>query len=135
MDDNKTQELLSDNMKYAIVGASNNMEKYGAKVYARLKQLGYVVYPINPREELVQGDKAYENLYQLPEQVDVLNFVVPPDIALKVTQTALDIGYKNFWYQPGSYNKEIIELHKQMGTTAITDQCILIETQDRALMD
>jgi uncharacterized protein len=130
------QESISDlinlEKKYAVIGASDSPEKYGYKVYKRLKRLGYTVYPVNPRRELVQGDKSYDNLYSLPEKVDVLNFVVPPDVSAKVTQTAIKIGYKVFWYQPGSFSKEVAKIHVGQDTQVINDHCILIETQHLA---
>ncbi|MBN1332055.1 CoA-binding protein [Candidatus Dojkabacteria bacterium] len=129
MTDKKTlEELLDHKHSFAVIGASNDPEKYGFKIYKQLKDKGFEVYPINPREELIQGDKAYENLYQLPRQVDVLNFVVPPDVSKSVTLTAFEIGYKNFWYQPGSYNKEVIALHENKDNLVIADQCLLIES-------
>ena len=124
------EELMNKKHSFAIVGASNNPEKYGYKIYKQLKDKGFEVYPINPREELVQGDEAFENLYQLPKQVDVLNFVVPPDVSKSVTETAFEIGYKIFWYQPGSYNPEVLALHEDKDTTVISDQCLLIESTD-----
>ncbi|MBD3280396.1 CoA-binding protein [Candidatus Dojkabacteria bacterium] len=121
-------ELLDGEHTFAVVGASNNPEKYGYKIYKQLKEKGFEVYPINPREELIQGDKAYENLFQLPKQVDVLNFVVPPDVNKNVTKTAFEIGYKIFWYQPGSYDKGVLSLHDGKDNLVISDQCLLIES-------
>lgn len=126
-----TDKYLKKGTKFAVVGASNSQDKYGYKVYKRLKDLGFTVYPINPREELIQGDYAYENLYQLPEKVDVLSFVVPPNVSLKVSQTAYEIGYKVYWYQPGSFNSDVINFHKDKPDThSITTQCLLIETNE-----
>jgi len=125
------EDILDKNNKFAVIGASNNEEKYGYKVYKQLKKNGYQIYPINPREELIDGDKCYETLYSIKEfNVDVLSFIVPPAISLKVTQTALKLGYKTFWYQPGSYNKEVLALHEGLDTKVVSDQCILIEMKN-----
>jgi len=121
-------DLLNKKNKFAIIGASNSEQKFGYKIYKQMRGLGFTVYPINPREELIQGDKAYENLLQLPEKVDILNFVVPPKVSASVTKTALELGYKIFWYQPGSYDKEVLELHKGEDTQVISDKCLLIES-------
>jgi len=49
------EDILDKNNKFAVIGASNNEEKYGYKVYKQLKKNGYQIYPINPREELIDG--------------------------------------------------------------------------------
>ena len=121
------QKLLDGRHSFAIIGASNNPEKYGYKIFKQLKDLKIPVYPINPREELIQGEKSFENVFQIPE-VDVLNFVVPPDVSLSVTKSALKRGFKIFWYQPGSYNDEVLKLHKDLDTTVIAGQCVLLES-------
>lgn len=131
MSNEEIAELLDGKHSFAVIGASNNEEKYGYKIYKQMKDADFEVYPVNPRNELVQGDRSYDNLYQLPKQVDVLNFVVPPEVSLSVTKTALKIGYKTFWYQPGSYNQEVLDLHKDLDTKVISDRCLLIESSKK----
>lgn len=126
----QVQNLLDKKHSFAIIGASNNEAKYGYKIFKQLKEKGFEVYPVNPREELIQGEISFENLRQLPKQVDVLNFVVPPEVSLSVTRTALEIGYKIFWYQPGSFNSEVLKLHEGKDTEVINDQCLLIESSN-----
>jgi uncharacterized protein len=121
--------LFNTKLKIAVVGASNNPDKFGYKVYKQLKEIGYEVVPINPREELIQGDNCYDNLYTLGEyKVDLICFIVPPDIANKVTQTAIKLGYKYFWYQPGSFDSNTLLLNLNKDINIITTKCILIET-------
>ncbi len=122
------KSLFQGNHTFAIIGASNNKDKYGFKIYKQLKDLNISVYPVNPREELIQNDKSYDNVFQLPPNVDVLNFVVPPEVSLKVTKSALKENFKIFWYQPGSYNKEVLDLHKDHDTIVIAGQCVLLES-------
>jgi predicted CoA-binding protein len=113
---------------FAIVGASNDESKYGYKIYKQMKKIGIEVYPINNRESLIQGDKAYASIAELPIKVDVLNFVTPPSVSALITENALKLEYKVFWYQPGSFDETVTKLHKDQDTTLITDQCLLIES-------
>ncbi len=128
MQEDELKLLLDGQHTFAIIGASNNEEKYGYKIFKQLKQLGFKVYPVNPREDEVQGEKAYENMLELPEKVDVLNFVVPPEVSKKITENALNAGYKIFWYQPGSFDSEVLRLHETKDTQVISDRCLLIES-------
>jgi len=45
---------------WAVVGASDNPEKYGNLIYKKLKSRGYRVYPVNPNYETIDGDKCYK---------------------------------------------------------------------------
>ncbi len=128
VDDNFIRKLFSGKYIFAVIGASNNPAKYGFKIYKQLKDINIKVYPVNPHEELIQGDKCFENIFQLPKDVDVLNFVVPPEISLKVTKNAINKGFKIFWYQPGSYNSEVLALHDNLNTKVIAGQCVLLES-------
>ena len=44
---------------WAVVGASNSRAKYGNRIYLKLREAGYTVYPVNRRERLIEGDTAY----------------------------------------------------------------------------
>lgn len=65
---------------WAVVGVSTNPAKFGHKVYRDLRRAGYHVYAVNPHLDMVLGDPVYPNLAALPEQPDVVNLVVPPEV-------------------------------------------------------
>ena len=64
--------------RIAIIGASNNPEKYGNIIPGNLKGKGYTVLPVNPREETIQGLPVYASPAELPDPVHILTFVTPP---------------------------------------------------------
>lgn len=119
-------ELLDKKHSFAIIGASNSPEKYGYKIYKQLKAKDIEAYPINNKEPEIQGDKAYPDLAALPKKVDVLNFIVPPVVSLAISKEAYTAGYKIFWYQPGSFDEQVLEFHQGKDTIVISDQCLLI---------
>ncbi|MFB0545865.1 MAG: CoA-binding protein, partial [Anaerolineae bacterium] len=41
--------ILSNNRTFAVVGVSQNRQKYGHEVFEALLAKGYRVYPINPK--------------------------------------------------------------------------------------
>ncbi len=47
---------------WAVVGASNDHEKYGNRVYRVLRERGYHVYPVHPTITQVEGDQAYADV-------------------------------------------------------------------------
>ena len=124
------EKLKTERVKIALIGASNDKEKFGNKIYLDLRLKGYNVIPINPNEELIEGDKAYSSLNVIDKLPDIVNFVVPPPIAIKVAQEAVKLGIKYLWFQPGS---ESNELEKWLSNTNeikyLINSCIMVDTR------
>ena len=113
----------------AIVGASNNPQKFGNQIYIDLRSKGFKVYPINPNEEFIEGDKAYAALSDLPNNDSIVNFVVPPKVALSIAQKAVQLGFQYLWFQPGSESQELkdwLDTIKNIHT--LTDSCIMVQS-------
>ena len=113
----------------AIVGASNNPQKFGNQIYIDLRSKGFKVYPINPNEEFIEGDKAYTALSELPNNDSIVNFVVPPKVAFSIAQQAVQLGFQYLWFQPGSESQELkdwLDTIKNIHT--LTDSCIMVQS-------
>lgn len=64
----------------AIVGASNRMPGIGGYVTANIvRAFRGPIYPVNPREQEIQGLKAYASVADLPRDIDLAMIVVPAD--------------------------------------------------------
>lgn len=118
-----SEEMLK-HRTWAVVGASTDKEKFGYKLYKKLKDHGYKVYPVNPGYDTIEGDKCYHSLSELPEKPEVIDMVVNPRIGKKVIEEAERLGIKNIWLQPGTYNDEIIQILEQKGMQYVKD-CVL----------
>ncbi len=111
---------------WAVVGASNNRAKYGNRIYLKLKESGYRVYPVNRRERTIEGDTAYKSLLALPEPPAVVNMVVPPMEAPAVVEQAAAAGAQAVWFQPGAENASASRWAKEHGLDVI-EACILVQ--------
>lgn len=111
----------------AVVGASNDAAKYGCIIYEFLRSSGYKVYPINIREELVLGDKAYPDISSLPEKPDLLNVVTQPQVTEKIIEEAGTLNIGMVWLQPGSESAAAIARAQELGMVLIHDACIMKE--------
>ena len=124
------QKLEQENVKIALVGASNDKSKFGNRIYRDLRSKGYNVIPINPKDENIEGDKAYTSIQMMEELPDIVNFVVPPPIAMKVAQNAVELGIEYLWFQPGSESDEIeYWLKNTDGIKYLINACIMVETR------
>ncbi|MBI4583569.1 MAG: CoA-binding protein [Planctomycetes bacterium] len=112
---------------FAVVGAGNHMEKYGAKVFAAYRQKGLRAYPINPKELVIQGVKAYPALKDLPEPVEAISIIVPPAVTEKVVEEAAQAGVQRVWMQPGAESAAAVEKARSLGMEVIAGgPCVLV---------
>lgn len=119
--------LVNKNNKYAVIGVSKNPEKYGYRVFKDLLGAGWEVYPVNPKEDEILGQKVYPKLSNIDKKIDVVIFVVPPQVTLEVLNEVEKLDIKNVWLQPGSESPEAIEYCKKNEINCIHDACIMIE--------
>jgi len=122
------EELMLEKKVWAVVGANQNMEKYGNMIYKKLKARGYEVYAVNPLYDTVEGDQCYKDLTSLPKLPEVIDMVVTPKRAKPVIEEAAKLGVKYIWFQPGTYDDEVLELAKNLGLEAV-QACALVATR------
>ncbi|MBM3273903.1 MAG: CoA-binding protein [Candidatus Sericytochromatia bacterium] len=101
-------DTLINYRTWAVAGASNNPDKVGFDIFVTMRDAGYLVFPINPREPEIAGTKAYASVADLPVAPDVVDLVVPPGATLGVVKAAIERGTKGVWFQPGSESEEAV---------------------------
>ena len=124
-----TPLLSSRETKIAVLGATDNLEKYGSIIYRDLKSRGYQMLAVNPSRDTVDDDPCYPTLRDLPEGPDILDFVVPAPIGLRVARTARDLSMNNVWLQPGAESAELIDYLEQSGLDYDYDSCIMVSAR------
>ncbi len=76
----------------AVIGASNDPLKLGYEVFKNLKSYrDGKVYPVNVKDDEVQGVKAYRNVKDIPDDVDLAIVIIPKRF---VKQAIVDCGEK-----------------------------------------
>ena len=121
-----TSLLAAPGATVAVVGATDNVHKYGARIYRDLKRKGFPVYAVNPNRETVDGDPAYASLSDLPSRATVIDFVVAPDQTLDVLEQALDLGYTDVWIQPGAESARVVEYLDDHHFNYLVGACIMV---------
>ncbi len=114
--------------KIAVIGASKNKEKYGNKIVRDLVSKGFEVYPVNIKGEDIEGLKCVKSVEELPKDVDILVFVIPPDQGLQEVEKAVQLGFKRFWFQPGAGSKDIENFLRSRDLQFTMGKCIMVET-------
>ncbi|PAB58988.1 CoA-binding protein [Anaeromicrobium sediminis] len=112
---------------WAVIGASDNVNKFGYKVYKRLKDKGYEVYGVNPNCNEIEGNKCYDSIDSLPEKVECVSIIVNPKITNKSLENIKDMDIDYIWAQPGAFNEETKEIAKELKLNFVYDKCVLVE--------
>ncbi len=123
------QDLIKEFMaqkKFAVVGATDNQEKYGHQVFTNLRKRGYEVYPVNPRLKTIEGIKCYATLSELPEKVDVVDFAVPPAATEAILKECLELGLDRIWLQPGSESEVAINFCQENNLKVVHSVCVMM---------
>ena len=81
----------------AIVGASNSEGKVGYIIVNNMINDGFKgnIYPINPKDDEIQGLKAYKNVSDLPEVPDLVIISIPSVLVNPVVEECGEFGVKN----------------------------------------
>ncbi len=126
----------------AVIGASNDPLKLGYEVFKNLKKYkDGTVYPVNVKDEVVQGVRAYKNVKEIPDEVDLAIIVVPKKF---VKQTLIDCGEKGVkgaviitagFGETGEEGKkeerELVEIAHRYGMRLIGPNCVgVMNTHD-----
>ena len=123
------QDLIGEFMAqktFAVVGATDNPEKYGNQIFKNLKSRGYEVYPVNPKLKELDGVKCYPRLADIPIKVDVVDFVVPPEVTEAIIKECKRLGLERIWLQPGSESEAAIDFCHKNNLKVVHDVCVML---------
>jgi len=115
----------------AVIGVSKDENKYGFKVFKDLLSKNLKVYGVNPNADFVLDRKIYKKISEIPEKVDLVITVVPPNVTEKIVAQCKALGINEIWMQPGSESEEAIKKAENLGIKVTYNACIMIETKDR----
>jgi acetyl coenzyme A synthetase (ADP forming)-like protein len=81
----------------AVIGASGNPEKIGHRIVENIVRSGYGggVFPINPRGGEILGLKAYADLSDVEEEIDVAVIAIPARAVLSAVEACGAKGVKH----------------------------------------
>ena len=89
-------DLLFNPKSIALIGASNNIGKWGAIIFLNILLGGYPgrLYPVNPKEEKILGHKAYGRVTQISDPVDLAIIAIPAHRTRESVQDCIRKGIR-----------------------------------------
>ncbi len=109
----------------AILGASADRNKFGNKAVRAFHEQGYTVYPVNPKENSIEGMKAYPSIAAVPVRPQMVSVYLPPPIVLKVLPEIAAKGCDEVWLNPGTESEEVLAEAERLGLNVIQACSIL----------
>jgi hypothetical protein len=103
----------------AILGASNDRAKFGNKAVRAFLQQGYEVFPVNPREETVEGLRAFKSIAEVPVRPQKISVYLPPPVLLKLLPDIAARGCDEFWLNPGTESEAVLAEAERLGLNVI----------------
>lgn len=103
----------------AIVGASADKTKFSNKAIHAHLRAGYDVYPVNPKEETIEGLKCYKSIVDIPVALDRVSLYLPPPVGVKALDDIAKKGCQELWVNPGAESPELIQKAQTLGLNAV----------------
>ena len=113
--------------RIAVAGVSRDPKQPANLIYRRLRDAGHEVFAVNPNAEEVEGDRCYAAVTEIPDGVDGVVVVTPPEASAAVVEDCALAGVPRVWLHrgigPGSVSEEAIEAGRGHGIAVIPGGC------------
>ena len=136
MSQDQIKEIIKKYKVIAVVGLSKEPEKDSYKVSAYLKQHGYHIIPVNPFADEVLGEKSYQNLLDIPPEIqktiEIVDIFRPPKDVPPIVEQAIKLKqmFGNpfvIWMQLGIVNEQAAEAAQKAGLVVVMNKCLMVE--------
>ncbi len=122
------KEIFNNTKTIAIIGCSPDESKASNMVAAYLKNAGFKMIPVYPKEDMILGEKVYRCLSEIPCKVDMVNIFRKPEVIAEVVDEAIARGDINtIWTQLGLVNNAAATKAKECGMKVVQNHCTKIE--------
>jgi uncharacterized protein len=124
-------EILASAKTIAVVGLSAKRYRASFGVSETLQESGYRIFPVNPNESEVLGEKCYARLEDIPEKIDIVDVFRRSEFVPEIVDAAIRIGARAVWMQEGVEDEKSAERARRAGLFVIMDNCIAKEIWKR----
>ena len=109
----------------AILGISNNPERYSYKAFKKLQLLGIPYFLVSPKLNQLEDDLVYSDLKTLSGKVHTLTIYINPHLSSSILEEILALLPKRIIFNPGAENKELQEKAQKKGIECL-NACTLV---------
>lgn len=118
------RELLREIRTIAVVGLSPRPNRPSHQVAQAMQGFGYRIIPVRPAVDSVLGERAYPDLYALPEPVDLVNVFRNPNQIAPIIDACIELKLPRLWLQDGVINEAEALRAQAAGIQVVMNRCI-----------
>jgi uncharacterized protein len=121
------EKVLNEFRVIAMVGLSADPQKASSFVANYLLKAGYKVVPVNPKADVILGQKVYRSLKEIPFAVDLVDIFRPAAECDALVEEAIAVKARGFWQQLRIINLKAAERARAAGLISVVDLCVKME--------
>lgn len=113
--------------RLAVAGVSREGNLPANLIFRKLRDLGYQVFPVNPRATEVEGVPCFPDLTSVPGDLQGVVIATPPQAGEEIVSECVSLGIPRVWmhrsFGEGSVSKEAVALCETRGIKVIPGAC------------
>lgn len=127
LDDRAMRAALQRARVIAVVGHSASPARTSYRIAQFLRQVGYIVYPVNPTVAVIDGEPSYPALADVPAPIDIVNVFRRSEYLPGVVDDAVAVKAGTVWAQLGVFDHAAGEKALRAGLNVAMNVCIKVE--------
>jgi acetyl coenzyme A synthetase (ADP forming)-like protein len=129
-------DALFNPSSVAVVGASSTPGKVGHDIFVNILKGGFTgtLYPVNPRAKSIASVRAYTDINDIPDPIDMAIIILPPVLAENAIRQAIDkgvkavvivsAGFKEVGGEGLAIERRIVALCREAGVRVVGPNCL-----------
>jgi uncharacterized protein len=109
----------------AVIGASPSRAKWGNKAVRAFRAQGYIVYPVHPAHDEVEGLPCYKSILDVPGPLDIVSVYVGPERLVELLPAIAEKKCEELWLNPGTESPAVLQTAKKLGLKTVQTCSIL----------
>ena len=98
---------MPDKETVAVLGASNNVDRYSYKAFKLLTEYGHRVINVHPSLDEIEGNPVLPDLSQIHEKVDTLTLYLRPEISESMAHEIIMLSPVRVIMNPGTESDQL----------------------------
>jgi uncharacterized protein len=111
--------------RVAIIGASDNHDRYSYLALKELQKNGHEVLLVSPKLSEIDNIPVSSNINDLQKVVDVVTMYVNPKISSSMGQDLINLAPKSVIFNPGTENSDLQDQLSKAGINCV-EACTLV---------
>lgn len=117
--------MKSISQRVAVLGASDDPERYANKALKLLQAGGHTVLPVTPRPIKLDGLVVYSALAQVPPPIDTVTLYVNPRVLETVAEEIIAVRPTRVIFNPGTEHAGVAERLRAAGIATL-EACTIV---------